>query len=96
MLQADVDLVSIMARTGFLPEQPASPGASGLVSQGSQEAAMVTSPSQSAGQPSAANGNGQPARTASSGNGSSMGRERQRPLAEALPRDAWAATQASL
>lgn len=42
-LQADVDLVSIMARTGFLPEQPLSPSGPAQVSQGSNTTATVAS-----------------------------------------------------
>ena len=44
-----MDLVSIMARTGFLPEQPLSESATALVSQGSNSVAPVTSSHQPAG-----------------------------------------------
>ena len=40
-LQADVDLVSIMRRTGFLPSQAQQPGETSLVSQGGSQVGQV-------------------------------------------------------
>ena len=88
-LQADVDLVSIMARTGFLPQQPLSPSERALVSQGSGTAAVVTSSPQPAASSNAArSGKAQrkPVVTASSaGANLADAATVQRPLAEALP-----------
>lgn len=43
MLQVDVDLVSIMSRTGFLPSESHRPsGPASLVSQGGSQVALVT------------------------------------------------------
>ena len=88
-LQADVDLVSIMARTGFLPQQPPSPTERALISQGSGTAAAVTSSPQPAASTNAArSGNAQqkPVVTASSaGAGLADAASVQRPLAAALP-----------
>lgn len=40
-VQADVDLVSIMRRTGFLPSESQQPGATSLVSQGGSQVGQV-------------------------------------------------------
>ena len=41
-LQADVDLVSIMSRTGFLPSKPQQAGSTSLVTQGGSQVGQVT------------------------------------------------------
>lgn len=40
-IQADVDLVSIMRRTGFLPSESQQPGATSLVTQGASHVGQV-------------------------------------------------------
>jgi len=58
VLQADVDLVSIMARTGFLPsESQRQPGSASIVTQGGSQVGQVTAAARhSASDPALQNG----------------------------------------